>query len=103
MDGLDTLDSKTPCTEVVSMAYEVTALLDELLVQSAVPDDVGAMAREQGVVLGPDDLPGDWRVEWEERAAIMEYDGCMPRERAEALALDDVLRRMRLREAKTRD
>jgi hypothetical protein len=35
----------------------------------------------------PDDLPGDWRVEWEERAAIMEYDGGLPRERAEAVAL----------------
>ena len=45
--------------------------------------------------IGPDDLPGDWRVEWEERAAIMEYDGNMPRERAEALALADVVDRMR--------
>jgi hypothetical protein len=42
----------------------------------------------------PDDLPGDWRVWWEERAAIMEYDGCLPRERAEALAFDAVLRLM---------
>lgn len=43
---------------------------------------------------GPDDLPGDWRVEWEERAAIMEYVGELPRERAEAEALADVLRQM---------
>ncbi len=42
----------------------------------------------------PNDLPGDWRVWWEERAAIMEYDGCLPRERAEALAFDAVLRLM---------
>ena len=34
-----------------------------------------------------EDLDMDWRVEWEERAAIMEYDGGLPRERAEALAL----------------
>lgn len=47
-----------------------------------------------GHELNPNDLPGDWRVWWEERAAIMEYDGCMPRERAEALAFDAVLRLM---------
>jgi hypothetical protein len=45
--------------------------------------------------IGPDDLDPDWRVEWEERAAIMEYDGKLPRERAEALALVDILGRMK--------
>ena len=48
-----------------------------------------------GPDIGPDDLPGDLRVEFEERAAIMEYDGGLPRERAEALALAEVLRLMR--------
>lgn len=43
---------------------------------------------------GPEDLPMDWRIAWEERAAIMEYDGCLPRERAEVDALADVLRTM---------
>jgi len=42
--------------------------------------------------IGPGDLPGDLRVAFEERAAIMEYDGGLPRERAEALALDEVVR-----------
>ena len=42
--------------------------------------------------IGPDDLPGDLRIAFEERAAIMEYDGGLPRERAEALALAEVLR-----------
>jgi hypothetical protein len=50
---------------------------------------------QQAQDIGPDDLPGDWRMEFEERAAIMEYDGNMPRERAEALALADVVGRMR--------
>jgi hypothetical protein len=45
--------------------------------------------------LGPDDLPGDWRVEFEERAAIMEFDGGLPRERAEALALAETVNRWR--------
>jgi hypothetical protein len=44
--------------------------------------------------IGPGDLPGDWRVEWEERAAIMEYDGGMLRERAEALALTEIIQAM---------
>jgi hypothetical protein len=44
--------------------------------------------------LTPDDLPPDWHDLWEERAAIMEFDGSLPRERAEALALADALRSM---------
>jgi hypothetical protein len=43
---------------------------------------------------GPEDLPPDWRVEWEERAAVLEYDGGQPRERAEALALTEISLRM---------
>jgi hypothetical protein len=44
--------------------------------------------------IGPDDLPGDWRMEWEERSAVMELDGKLPRERAEAEALVWILRAM---------
>ena len=47
------------------------------------------------VELCPDDLPGDWRVWFEERAAIMEYHGGLPKERAEAEAMREVTRRMR--------
>src|SRR5262245_2498751 len=36
----------------------------------------------------PADLPPDWHLLWDERAAIMEYDGGLPRERAEALVPD---------------
>lgn len=43
--------------------------------------------------LGPDDLPGDLRIEFEERAALMEYEGGLSRERAEALALAEVVKR----------
>jgi hypothetical protein len=43
----------------------------------------------------PDDLPLDWYLQWDERAAIMEVDGGLTRERAEALALRDVLEQMR--------
>ena len=41
-----------------------------------------------------EDLDMDWRVEWEERAAIMEHDGGLPRERAEALALAEIVKEM---------
>jgi hypothetical protein len=42
-----------------------------------------------------DRLPVDWHLQWDERSAIMEADGGLPRERAEALALLDVLEQMR--------
>lgn len=42
----------------------------------------------------PENLPPDWHLLWDERAAVMEFDGGLPRERAEALALADVLKQM---------
>ena len=43
----------------------------------------------------PGDLPADWWLEWEERAAIREYDGGQAREHAEAEAFDEILARIR--------
>jgi hypothetical protein len=43
----------------------------------------------------PDRLPADWRLQWDERTAIMEADGQVPPARAEALALLDILGLMR--------
>lgn len=43
----------------------------------------------------PADLTPDWRERWEERAAIMEFDAGMSRERAEADAFADILRVMK--------
>jgi hypothetical protein len=37
--------------------------------------------------------PAEWREDFEERAAIMEYDGNLPRAEAERLAFEDVNRR----------
>jgi len=59
------------------------------------PATAAAPDRDQRLQIAPDDLPPDWHLEWDERAATMEYDGCLPRERAEALALSDILARMR--------
>jgi len=49
----------------------------------------------RGLELTPADLSGDWLVLWDERAAIMEFDGNMPREVAEHYALLDVLKMMK--------
>ena len=76
------------------MTSQVIELLDELFVHSAMTAEPAEAEAVKSLILGPNDLPGDWRVEWEERAAIMEYDGGLPRERAEAFALDDILSRM---------
>jgi hypothetical protein len=72
------------------MAYNVMDLLDELMMRAAEPDTIPSHQS-----IGPDDLPGDMRCEWEERSAIMEYDGGLPRERAEALALTEIVGLMR--------
>ncbi len=42
-----------------------------------------------------EDLPLDWRVEFEERAAILEYDGGLNREKADAQAFTEILQRIR--------
>jgi hypothetical protein len=43
----------------------------------------------------PDQLPADWHFLWDERAAIMEYDGGLPREHAEAEGLKYIIAEMR--------
>ena len=49
---------------------------------------------EQFSGISVEDLPGDWRCVFEERAAIMEYHGDLPRELAEAKALTETVRMM---------
>ncbi len=41
-----------------------------------------------------DKLPMDWRIEYEERAGILEYDGGLSRNEADAQALVEIKRRM---------
>lgn len=43
---------------------------------------------------GPADLPMEWRIEWEERAAILEYDGGVNRDDAERQALQEIAERL---------
>ena len=57
---------------------------------------VPAEACEPVETVSPADLPVDWRIEWEERAAIREYNGGQAREHSEAEALTEILVRMRV-------
>ena len=59
------------------------------------PDPIEAVEPDPAQALTPGDLPVEWWELWDERAAIMEFDGNMPRERAEALALADIVERMK--------
>ena len=59
------------------------------------PDPAEAVEPDPAQALTPGDLPVEWWELWDERAAIMEFDGNMPRERAEALALADIVERMK--------
>jgi hypothetical protein len=56
---------------------------------------LAALAADAPVTVTLDDLPPDWYFSWDERAAIMEYDGKLPRDCAQALALEDILEQMR--------
>lgn len=49
------------------------------------------MARKSVNTLGPDDVPQALREEFEERAAIREFEGGMSRDSAERAAFADVL------------
>ncbi len=73
-------------------AREFLAGLYAGAVATAVPDLLSP------AVAGPDDLPAEWRCEFEERAAVREYDGGQAREHAEAEALAEILARMRAAE-----
>jgi len=48
------------------------------------------------------ELSAYWRVEFEERAAIREYDGGQAREHAEAEALREIVERKRAADEKTK-
>jgi hypothetical protein len=75
------------------MAFNAVAFLEGLFPQ---PDGTDADSLALPALgFTPPDLPPEWHVDWDERAAILEYDGGHPRERAEALALKEILGLMR--------
>jgi hypothetical protein len=42
-----------------------------------------------------DDLPMDWRIEYEERAAILQFDGGLSRNEADRRAFKEILERIK--------
>ena len=88
------------------MAFDAVAYLESLFTTPAATAGRGVGTEllmptplaDSGI--GPDDLPGDWRCVFEERAAIMEYHGELPRELAEAKALTETVRLMEAEEMK---
>ncbi|MBN2448001.1 MAG: hypothetical protein JXO22_14820 [Phycisphaerae bacterium] len=79
--------------------FDARAFLEQLITGNAVdsPSPDSFDGRSQSVTLRatPDELPADWRVWFEERAAIREYDGMQAREHAEAEALAETVAAMR--------
>jgi hypothetical protein len=47
------------------------------------------------VISSPDDLSIDWRIDLEERAAILQWDGGLSREDADRQALEEILERLK--------
>src|SRR4051812_43418732 len=90
MDGLILLD------EARAAGLSVRVEGDRLVIRGprqAEPVARRLMANKAQVVLAA--LSPDWHVQWDERGAIMEADGGLSREQAEALALSDILDQMK--------
>lgn len=49
----------------------------------------------------PGQLPMDWRIDWEERAAILQYDAGVKRDEAERQALCEIVGRLQRGKAPT--
>ncbi len=80
------------------MTYNAIEFLENLFapdVQSCRAPTASPMSPVGRPGIGVDDLPGDWRIWFEERAAIKEHDGHLPRELAEAQALTETVEQMR--------
>ena len=75
------------------MSFDVVTFLEGLYqADSALRKGLSEMAPP---TVNVDDLPGDWRMWFEERAAIIEYHGGLSREYAEAEALKEAVALMR--------
>jgi hypothetical protein len=78
------------------MRYDAVAFLESLFQPTAGGGQAdAALSSATPPAVTPADLPAAWHVVWDERAAIMEYDGGLPREQAEHFALIEVLEQLR--------
>ena len=75
------------------MTYDAATFLNELYCMEVKPP---LRLQPAKMSADPIDLPPEWHLEWDERAAIMEYHGGLTREHAEADAMKDIQRRMKI-------
>lgn len=78
------------------MRYDAVQFLKSLFRPASDACDVSEPADDvRSPGQSPADLPADWHAVWDERAAIMEFDGGLTRELAEHYALLEVLEQIR--------
>ncbi len=77
------------------MPFDAAAFLESITAPAVPtpPRPQWGVAARLGIGVG--DLSDHWREAWEERSAIMEFDGGLSREAAEARALDDIVFQMK--------
>lgn len=75
---------------------DMVAYLERLFDPSDVPMPI-PHAVQNSPEIRVEDLDIDWRVEYEHRAAIMQFEGGLSRERADFLALQDTIAEMKRR------
>jgi len=66
-------------------------IVKELVESESLTETFGEYQQQ---ITSPYDLPMDWRIEYEEWAAILEYDGGLTREDAETQAMAEIQKRM---------
>ena len=79
------------------MIIDAPTFLGRLFGQESAPDQSErppAIAIKAPESITPDDLTGDWRELYEERAAVREYHGGQAREHAEAEAIREIVTAM---------
>jgi hypothetical protein len=89
--------------EDIIMRFDAITFLENLFKPSVTPPGTIDSCVQKDLAIFPEHLPGitpadlppDWHFLWDERAAIMEYDGGMSKEDADAAALKDILRQMK--------
>ncbi len=67
--------------------------VDLEIIKRLVDDGIGSGAKTEIIYYG--DLPIEWRIEFEERAAMLEYDGGLSREDADRQALIEIKKRIK--------
>ena len=80
---------------------DIKTIFNPDAIEAAVKQRYGQQRHRLALVKTPEDLPTDWRICFEERAAIREYLGGQPRQEAEEAALAETVAQMEASAGKT--